>query len=281
MKSLSHNIDPVEVTPSQPGGGVSLVQFSDLHLHDNPAETLLGVNTDVSFSAVVQLAKHNHWSPDLVLVTGDMVHSGSVAGYRKLLRQLQQLRSDTFCLPGNHDMPSNMHQVLNAGKVSTKRVITAGAWTIVMLDSTVPGQEGGALSLDEIQLLDKVLQQHRDSYVLVALHHPPNSVGCTWLDSMALANPEDLFEVIDRHRHVRCVLNGHVHQHHQVIRNNVMYLSSPSTCVQFKPQCDQFAVDTRTPGYRWMRLQANGSIRTGINRLDQLPADIDIAASGY
>ena len=44
-------------------------------------------------------------------------------------------------------------------------------------------------------------------------------------------------------------------------RNGVRYLTTPSTCFQFLPAVDNFAVDTRPPGFRWLDLVPDGSHR--------------------
>ena len=41
-------------------------------------------------------------------------------------------------------------------------------------------------------------------------------------------------------------------------------MSTPSTCLQFLPNSDSFAVDSRPPGYRWVDLMANGRIDTEV-----------------
>jgi Icc protein len=45
-------------------------------------------------------------------------------------------------------------------------------------------------------------------------------------------------------------------------------MSSPSTCTQFRPNSDDFALDVRPPGYRWLDLTANGKIQTKVVWLD-------------
>ena len=44
-------------------------------------------------------------------------------------------------------------------------------------------------------------------------------------------------------------------------------LSTPSTCIQFKPKSDKFALDEEHPGYRFIKLKANGEIETQVYRL--------------
>ena len=41
--------------------------------------------------------------------------------------------------------------------------------------------------------------------------------------------------LINQFSNVKAVLSGHVHQAFDVVEQGVRYLTSPSTCVQFKP----------------------------------------------
>lgn len=80
---------------------------------------------------------------------------------------------------------------------------------------------------------------------------------------------------------VRGVLWGHIHQELDVERNGVRLLATPSTCIQFAPRSDDFALDHLLPGYRWLRLHADGRIETGVSRLRQLDYEIDFSQDGY
>ena len=42
---------------------------------------------------------------------------------------------------------------------------------------------------------------------------------------------------------------------------------SPSTCFQFQPRSQTFAVDASGPGYRWLYLQDDGSVGTEVKRI--------------
>jgi 3',5'-cyclic-AMP phosphodiesterase len=60
---------------------------------------------------------------------------------------------------------------------------------------------------------------------------------------------------------------GHVHQQFDSRRKGVRLLSVPSTCAQFLPHADQFALDPSPPGYRRLTLCADGSIDTEVIRV--------------
>ena len=85
-----------------------------------------------------------------------------------------------------------------------------------------------------------------------------------WLDRVGLENADEFFNVLDRHDNVRAVVWGHVHQAYDGMRKDVRLLATPSTCAQFVPHADEFAVDRRPPAYRTLELQSDGSLLTEV-----------------
>jgi Icc protein len=49
------------------------------------------------------------------------------------------------------------------------------------------------------------------------------------------------------------------------MRGEVRFLSAPSTCSQFLPSNDFFAIDNRPPGMRWLLLDADGRLETEVS----------------
>jgi len=74
---------------------------------------------------------------------------------------------------------------------------------------------------------------------------------------------------------------GHIHQHFAQRRNGIQLLATPSTCIQFLPGSERFALDPVPPGYRWFDLHADGTFTTGVQRLQEIPGEIDPDARGY
>jgi Icc protein len=64
------------------------------------------------------------------------------------------------------------------------------------------------------------------------------------------------------------VLWGHVHQESHHIIDGVEWMSTPSSCVQFKPGSKEFALGSEAPGYRHLSLYADGRIETAVHRVD-------------
>lgn len=251
----------------QSGPNLKLVQFTDPHLFADRRGEMRGVNTYSSLQQVLAAARTSHWTPDALLVTGDIAQDESREGYQAFRDIFAPLKLPVLCLPGNHDNPKFMREELGEPFIVIKDV-TFADWCVPLLSTYVRGTAAGELSLSSLKQLDKTLRANQDRHCLVCLHHQPVPVGSKWLDGVGLRNPEDLFKVLDRFSNVRGILWGHVHQQFDGERNGVRLMATPSTCRQFLPRSDQFALDDMPPGYRWLRLASDGEIETGVEYVD-------------
>jgi Icc protein len=264
------------------GGTVGIVQLTDTHLCRAHGGKLAGMDTDHSLQAVIDLVQKERPAIDLLLGTGDLSNHGSREAYQRLQGYFDQLPGADFWLPGNHDDRAQMESVANEAGGLSKEIRISG-WQIVMLDTQIPGEVGGRLGEGELALLEDALRRAGDEglYSLVCLHHQPVAIGCDWLDEQMVMDAGLLFEVLDRYRGVRGVLWGHVHQQFDGQRNGVALMSSPSTCVQFAPNSAHFRLDDLPPGYRWLELEEDGGISTGVSRVLDVQFDMDLDSSGY
>lgn len=250
-----------------PKNSIRLLQFTDTHLYGDAAGELRGVATYPALRAAIKHAKTHHWPCDGMLVTGDLVQDDA-SGYARFKEVFGELGVPVYCIPGNHDEPAQMLQELQDKPYQLNGVVQWPGWFAVMLDSYLPRKASGRLSAESLQALDKALTENAHLHGLVCLHHHPISMNSKWLDQVGLENAVEFFDVLDRHSNVRAVLWGHVHQIHDGVRNGVRLMSAPSTCAQFKPQSDNFAIDHRPPGYRRLELLPNGEIQTDVIWLD-------------
>jgi len=258
-----------------------VVQISDCHLYASPSRSLAGLNTQDTFDSVLELVSSEFNTSDLILATGDLVHDASPMGYTRMRDRLEKMNRPVHCLPGNHDVPEVMSEYLNHGKVTTPASVRLRNWIIIMLDSTVPGREGGHLDAGQLEILEQNLDQNPEHHALICLHHHPLPIGSAWMDRMALDNPISFFAIIDRFPQVRAILCGHIHQEYESQRHQVRLLGAPSTCIQFTPLLEQFNLDRLPPGLRWLELGNDGSVNTGIRRLSTMPMKLDVNVAGY
>lgn len=261
---------------------VRIVQLTDTHLCRSAGGTLLGMDTDHSLQAVINLVKKERPDVDLLLGTGDLSDGGARAAYDRLQVYFDQLTGDNYWLPGNHDC----RQAMEAAATRPNRLckeIRAGRWQVLLLDSQVPGQVGGELGEEELTLLDCALQsaQQQELDTLVCLHHPPVAIGCGWLDEQMVSDADGFFAVLDRYTGVKGVLWGHIHQEREWRRKGVLLLGSPSTCVQFAAGSKNFKADDQPPGYRWLELHSDGRIETAVSRVWDTKFEVELDAGGY
>jgi Icc protein len=240
-----------------------LVQFTDPHLYRDEAQTLRGIATLPALKAALADAQSGSWPPDALLVTGDIVQDDP-GGYAQFRNLFSTLGMPVMCIPGNHDEPAALRRELNRAPFITDAVADFSHWRIVLLDSCIPGSASGRVSPSMLAKLDEALASAKARHCLVALHHHPVAMSSRWLDRVGLENASEFFDVIDAHRNVRAIVWGHVHQAFDGLRKGVRLLATPSTCAQFVPYADEFAVDRRPPAYRTFELQSDGSLLTEV-----------------
>lgn len=260
---------------------VKIVQITDLHILPSENATVGGVNTWACYKSVLALAQKNRWPPDLILCTGDLAHAPSREGYQRLRKSFESLALPCICLPGNHDDGELMAEIFHEENLSCLGQRVIDGWQILCLNSQLPGEERGHLDDGELERLEICLSRQPDKHALITLHHHTIPSGSRWLDQMVLDNSRDFFAILDRHPQVRAVLCGHIHQMMDSERSAIRFLGTPSTCFQFKPGSETFALDNAAPGYRWLELYPDGRIDTAVERLGALPLGLDLATAGY
>ncbi len=248
---------------------VQIVQFTDTHLFADPERALRGVCTLASFRRCIAAARDDDWPPDAIVLTGDLAQDAEPGAYIALREALGVRSTTVYALPGNHDDPLAMQTLLVDDRFRYCGTHQIGPhWAMILLDSTIPGEVGGALTDAQIEALDLALRRHADRHCLVLLHHQPVPMGSAWIDADPLINADAFFATLGRRGNARGVLFGHVHQATDRLVGDIRVLSTPSTCGQFLPGSDTFAVDTRPPAFRRLALRADGSIDTVLIWLD-------------
>ena len=245
---------------------IRLLQISDTHLHATADSRMRGVNTDETFRAVLAHAQQDaRWPADAVLVSGDIVQDESRAGYERFRDYMAELNVPVLALPGNHDDPKLMDEILSGAAFQFCGTFRLKDWSLVLLNTFLTGEDAGGLGPRRLEALAFALREHVDQHVLVCMHHQPINMGSAWLDGVGLRDADRFLEAIDAASNVRGVLWGHVHQSSDRWRGPVRFMSAPSTCSQFLPGSAFFAIDSMPPGMRWLELNQDGTIDTVID----------------
>lgn len=257
-----------------------VLQLTDPHLMADASGELLGVNTRGSLNAVIDDVLKVHGQPDLILATGDLAQDGSREAYRVFGESLKVFSCGSAWLAGNHDNTGKLRQMAIQYQADHRRIIQGG-WQIILLDSSVPGRVFGRLGQSELDFLEQSLSQHPELPALVTLHHHPVNIGSDWMEKIGLENRDAFWQIIDQFPQVKIVLWGHVHQKHDLDRNGVRLLATPSTCIQFTSGSTKFSVEEKAPGYRWFELQSTGDFTTEVRRALNFEFELDQNSTGY
>lgn len=260
---------------------IKILHVTDLHILPTSTDTMLGVNTEKYFRLVLEQAHRQHADFDLMLVTGDLVQDPCPEAYQTISDILEQYPTPSLCLPGNHDDFVLMRQYLKHGQISCHKQIQRQNWQIVCLNSVKSGEHGGLLAQTELDYLHEKLQSSTGLFTLIAVHHHSIPSGSEWMDGMMIENSADLFALTCKYPHVKGILCGHVHQVIEEKYHGLDILASPSTCFQFKPDSQAFALDDKPPGYRVLELHADGQIKTTVSWLPVHLDELTFQTEGY
>ena len=252
----------------------TILQISDPHLLSQADGTLKGVPTLESLRLVLQRAREEVADPERVILSGDLSHEETVAGYELLKDLLGNWTGRSLLIPGNHDDRRGMRTVFEQVPGDADDAIwfreELGDWLLIGLDTHVPGEVYGELSDEILDQLDSWLSENPKRPTLIFLHHPPVTVNSAWLDTISLRNPDPLEKLVSRTHGVRGVFCGHIHQVYEGIFAGVPLFSVPSASVQFVPESETMEFDLRPPGFRVIELQEM-QISTRVVRLDEVP----------
>lgn len=251
---------------------ISLLQITDLHLLPDPGARLLGVDTAASLDAVLCAALVTR-SPHALIVSGDIAHAAVAATYTRAREMLaHHYGGPMLWLPGNHDLGAPL-----AAAAPPADELRLGGWSILTLDTHTDDVEGGCVATAELRRLQDRLRASNARHVIVFGHHPALPVGTSWMDASRISNGDELLAALEADGRVRGYVCGHVHQANASSHNGIALFTTPSTCFQFAPRTERFTVDTTPPGWRWLELGADGTLRSHVGRADDFVVTLDMS----
>ena len=210
-----------------------LAQLSDPHIGAEWA----GGDPVARLAAAVESVRAMPSQPDALLVSGDLADNAADAEYEQVHELLAPVQAPLYVLPGNHDDRSALHRhfgVPGADGEPVQYSVDLGPLRLVVVDTTRPGEDPGALDAERLSWLHAELSLAAEIPTLLAMHHPPLATGVPAWDELGLpvADRLALGEVLERHRQVRRVVAGHVHRMITANLAGRAVVTVPSTYVQ-------------------------------------------------
>jgi Icc protein len=243
-------------------GTIRVLHLTDPHLFAGAEGELRGAVTAATLQRVLDHYSAGDWRAKRVLVTGDLVQDDSPEAYERFRELMLPLNLRVHCVPGNHDIRDLMRPVCGRPPFSYCAWEEIGNWLIVGIDSCATKDAGGRVTSAELERLAEIVINSPAKHVMVCLHHPLVPMGSKWLDTVGLKNGNSVLKRLRSLGRVRIAVFGHVHQAYDEVHEGVRIVATPSTCRQFEPGSDVFAVDDNPPAYRRIELNADGSIDT-------------------
>lgn len=229
-----------------------LAHLSDPHIGADWADG----DPAARLAAAVESVRSMRQQPHAVLVSGDLADNATDSEYEHVCELLAPLHAPLYVLPGNHDDRRSLHRhfgVPGADGEPVQYSVDLGALRLVVLDSTRPGEDLGALDTDRLAWLDTELAAAPQAPTLIAMHHPPVVTGIPACDEVGLpaADRRALGEVVERHPQVRRLVAGHAHRTIIAELAGRPVLVVPSTYIQARLAFDSAAIElvAEPPGF--------------------------------
>jgi Icc protein len=106
--------------------------------------------------------------------------------------------------------------------------------------------------------LDKAEVKHGGDHelpTLIFMHHHPLPIDHTYMDSIALKNPEPFASLINRHAQINGIFCGHVHQEASQHLASIPCFTTPSTCFQIIPHSEPMIIAKGPTAYHEIQLR--------------------------
>lgn len=215
-----------------------IAQITDMHIQA-PGELAYGrVDTSPFLKQCIAHLNSLAPRPDLVLMTGDLVHGGLAAQYEQLSTLLQPLEIPFYLIPGNHDDRALMreafpgHGYLQGGGEFLQYTLEDHPLRLIALDTLLPGEGRGRLCEARLGWLAERLAEQPERPTVIFMHHPPFLSGIRWMDGMGLEGAAELAAIVSGHRNVQRILCGHQHRAIQTLWAGTLASVAPATAHQ-------------------------------------------------
>lgn len=202
---------------------MKLLHLSDIHVNPDP---ILGSDPEQGLNAALAHIAEFHGDADRLVITGDLVHHGDEASYRRLRVLLANAgfsidprdeRSPRLLI-GNHDDRPRFLKVFPEVSTDPHGFVqsvdpTPIGW-FVYLDTQLSGTHSGHFCPLRFAWLRATLERARDvqESVWLFMHHNPLPVGVACSDEIGLVQSEAFCALLTEYRDVvRHVFFGHCH----------------------------------------------------------------------
>ncbi len=222
-----------------------VIQISDSHLLKDKNDLLLGYNPYENLKKVISHVQEHNNNMDSIIMTGDISGDGSIESYHHFLALIKPLQSKVCWIPGNHDS-SHIYKILTESFfISSHKNIILGSWNLLLLDTRVAKEKYGIISKEQFDFVTEALNLNHDRNIAIALHHHPIKIDSPLIDHCMLQNSDALLAFIKKHKNVKLMICGHVHNFYSLQQECFVLQSGVASCFQFKPHMTEIETEDK------------------------------------
>lgn len=192
---------------SRASGRLTVLHISDVHATESGL-LYNAVDGLERLRAVGEYVRRAQITPEVVLVTGDLIQRGNAGAYGAVQDAIdaleQSVAAPVLTVIGNHDEP-DAAAALRGHENGHYRAVIIDGLRVILLDSS-----SGELGAEQRRwLTDQLAEPHRDGTIF-ALHHPPLGSPLPTLAKAGLRDAEAFLDIVEG-TDVRSILAGHFH----------------------------------------------------------------------
>lgn len=220
-----------------------IIQITDTHL--TPKNALAANNQKIDpylklasiFNDVAEMVV----KPNLIVITGDLIHEGVKADYERLARliaeQKEKLQIPIEVVLGNHDRKTAFFEGYLQKPEQAKYYYSKSTdeFDLYFLDSKFYNYEQGYLGQEQLDWLKESLTAHQDKTALLFLHHPIDGPAIHHMRYSILQESKELMSVI-ADTSVQAVFSGHIHFETSFVKDGILMHSTDSSAYHIN--CD-------------------------------------------
>ncbi len=203
-----------------------VLHISDIHYRskfniENPYEKMLSlIDSPINKISTVINQINNI---DLIVITGDLCHAGSVDDYICLKNTLDSLKFPYVISLGNHDDKDTFFKAFSYQEINGAylNVYTINDISFISFDNSAYNASNGYIDDDRLEWLNTALKTHSNNIVL--MHHQFEDVP----GIPGLNNGSKLKEVLIPN-HPLAILNGHTHWFKEQYIDSIPNYTAPS-----------------------------------------------------
>lgn len=256
-----------------------IAHISDTHIAPPGQNTCRVAPMAQNLAACVDSLNEQTLRPDLVLVSGDLTDHGTPDELAHAARILSALDCPYYVVPGNHDDRQSLWDKFAGTACPTREdgflsfCLTDHPVRIIGLDTTLPGQPGGAICPVRARWLRARLDEADGAPVAVVMHHPPLRLGVPETDIDGFDGAEILAGIVAEFPNIERLLCGHIHLETHTRWQGSVVTTAPSTGMQLTLDLNQQEPSRfrlSPPGYLLHHWNRGGAFVTHSIRVEPL-----------